>query len=212
MIYLTGSGLSPKRIPVLAAHPGLGALATPASLRLAYVRPFRVWAADNGCYAQGEAFQLDAYLAWLRSFRPIAARCVFATAPDVVADAKKTWARSAPTFAPIRAAGYKAALVAQNGIEDMDVAWGEFDALFLGGDTRWKLSAAAQDVTREAKRRGLWVHMGRVNSFRRLEIAQRFGCDSVDGNFLGFGPDKNLPELVGWLDRLAASRWLPLGP
>lgn len=26
------------------------------------------------------------------------------------------------------------------------------------------------------------------------------GCDSVDGTYLTFGPDVNLPRLLGWLD------------
>ncbi len=76
------------------------------------------------------------------------------------------------------------------------------DALFLGGDTEWKLSDHARAIAGEAKRRGLWVHMGRVNSLRRIEIAVDFGCDSVDGNFLGFGPDANLPQLLHWLETL----------
>jgi hypothetical protein len=31
-------------------------------------------------------------------------------------------------------------------------------------------------------RRGLWIHMGRVNTKRRLSYAYRIGCDSVDGS------------------------------
>lgn len=34
MLYLTGSGLSPKRIPLLLACPQIGVLATPVSLHL----------------------------------------------------------------------------------------------------------------------------------------------------------------------------------
>lgn len=202
MLYLTGSGLNPKTIPILTAHPMVGVLSTPVSIHASYVEPFENWGADNGCFSQGERFSLDAYLAWLRKMNPLAARCRFATAPDVVADAAKTWARSEPTLDLIRAEGYPVALVAQNGIEDMAIAWDRFDAIFIGGDTDWKLSHHAEKVCREAKRRGKWVHMGRVNSRRRLEIAEHFGCDSVDGNFLGFGPDVNIPRMLSWLDGL----------
>jgi hypothetical protein len=211
MLYLTGSGLNPKTIPILAAHPMIGVLSTPYSLQPNYVRPFKNWAADNGCFTRGDAFSLSGYLAWLDKMKPLAASCLFATAPDVVADAQKTWDRSSPTFVEIRARGFGAALVAQNGIESMDIQWSLFDALFIGGDTEWKLSSASADVCREAKRRGMWVHMGRVNSLRRLEIAESFGCDSVDGNYLGFGPDTNLPKLLSWLDTLRRRpvlRWL----
>jgi hypothetical protein len=43
--------------------------------------------------------------------------------------------------------------------------------------------------------------MGRVNSLRRLRLAARDGYDSVDGTFLAFGPDKNLPRLLAYLRR-----------
>lgn len=44
--------------------------------------------------------------------------------------------------------------------------------------------------------------MGRVNSRTRLGIAEWFGCDSADGTYLAYGPDKNLPRLLRWLDEL----------
>ena len=53
-------------------------------------------------------------------------------------------------------------------------------------------------IAKEAKRRGKWVHMGRVNSGRRKAIADLFECDTVDGTFMTFGPDKNLRRLLGW--------------
>ncbi|MGW9029334.1 hypothetical protein ACWGQ5_35460 [Streptomyces sp. NPDC055722] len=46
------------------------------------------------------------------------------------------------------------------------------------------------------------VHMGRVNSRRRLRIAQAFGCTSCDGTYLAFGPDANLPRLLAWMNEL----------
>ncbi|MFI1185809.1 hypothetical protein [Streptomyces californicus] len=44
--------------------------------------------------------------------------------------------------------------------------------------------------------------MGRVNSRVRMGIAEWFGCDSVDGTYLAYGPDRNLPKLLKWLDEL----------
>jgi hypothetical protein len=41
--------------------------------------------------------------------------------------------------------------------------------------------------------------MGRVNSLKRLRYAEMIGCDSVDGTYLTFAPDENLPRLLGWL-------------
>jgi len=211
VVYLTGSGVYPGTLPVLTGHPMIGALSTPVSLRLGYVEQFQAWAADNGCFTKPERFSMPWYLSWLAHMAGIAGRCLFATAPDVVGDAAATWARSEPTFDAIRAAGYKVALVAQNGIEDMEIDWPRFDAVFIGGDTDWKLSGHAADVCREAKKLGKWVHMGRVNSLRRLEIAAQFGCDSVDGNYLGFGPDTNIPKLLRWLETLKREPVLNFG-
>lgn len=157
------------------------------------------WIADNGCY--GKNYVGDAaWLAWLDSRAPDQrARCLFAVAPDVVGDAAATLARSAPHLPTIRTLGYPAAFVAQDGLEDLEVPWGAFDVLFIGGSTDWKLGAAARRLVAEAKTHGKWVHMGRVNSHRRLRYAAFIGCDSADGTYLAFGPETNLPGLMGWL-------------
>jgi hypothetical protein len=162
------------------------------------------WCADNGCFGKGFPGE-DAWLAWLDTFTPEQrSRCLFATAPDVVADAAGTLARSTPWLPKIRELGYPAAFVAQDGAEFVGVPWGEFDILFLGGTTEWKLGRHARDLTAEAKERGKRVHMGRVNSASRMRYANGIGCDSADGTFLVFGPDQNLPKVLGWLRQVNA--------
>lgn len=159
--------------------------------------PGVVWCADNGCFGKGYPGD-EKWLAWLTKNAYAAADCLFATAPDVVGDAAATLARSAPFLPAIRQLGYPAALVAQDGLEDLDVPWDEFDVLFIGGSTEWKLGPAARGIIIEAKTRGKHVHMGRVNSERRYRYAQALGCDSVDGTYLTFGPDLNLPAVLAW--------------
>jgi hypothetical protein len=66
--------------------------------------------------------------------------------------------------------------------------------------TEWKTGPDAQALVAEAKRRGKWVHMGRVNSQKRYEYARAIGCDSVDGTFLVADAESNLPRLLGWLN------------
>lgn len=157
------------------------------------------WCADNGCFGQGYPGD-EAWFAWLASFTPEQiARCRFAVAPDVVGDAWATQTRSMPWLPRVRALGYRVAYVAQDGARADRLPWGHFDALFVGGTTSWKLGATARALVFEAKRRGLWVHMGRVNSERRLRYADTIGCDSADGTYLAFGPDQNLPRLTSWL-------------
>lgn len=150
------------------------------------------WAADNGRFSSPQDYTDAGYLAWLA--RMPAASCLFATAPDVVGNAAATLAMSAPMLARIRAAGYPVALVAQDGLEALPVPWDEFDVLFIGGTTEWKLSEAAAGLAREAKRRGKWVHMGRVNSLRRMRYAEAIGCDSADGTVLKHDPQRPVHE------------------
>lgn len=172
MLYL--SGVVRPDMPAML-QPGMGNL-PPVG---------QPWAADNGRYSRPDTYSDAAYLAWLAK-RPYRDACLFATAPDVVGEAAATLALSAPMFARIRALGYPVALVAQDGLEDEAVPWDDFDALFIGGTTTWKLSEAAHELAAEAKRRGKWLHMGRVNSRRRVRLAAAMGCDSVDGTFLRF--------------------------
>lgn len=160
------------------------------------------WCADNGCFGKGYPGD-EKWLAWLEKNAYAAADCLFATAPDVVGDAVATLERSAPFLPKIRELGYPAALVAQDGLEDLEIPWDEFDVLFIGGSTEWKLGAAAREIVREAKAQGKRVHMGRVNSMRRYRYAEAIGCDTVDGTFLVFGPDKNLDRLCAWLNDAA---------
>jgi hypothetical protein len=197
MIYLSGTA-NYKLLDILIER-GVGLMAQPATGYEQMLPRFGVWAADNGCYSQGGRFSLDAYLVWLERLRPHQATCLFAVAPDVMGDAAATWQRSAPVLPVLRQMGYRAAVVAQDGFEDTQPCWDAFDCLFVGGTTEWKLSRHAWDAVRQARQRGKWVHMGRVNSHRRVTTARLMGCQSVDGTYLAFGPDKNIGKLAGWL-------------
>jgi hypothetical protein len=175
----------------------LGMIATPKQGN--GIPPGAVWCADNGCFGKGYPGD-EAWFAWLQSFAAEErARCAFAVAPDVVADAAATLTRSLPWLPRIRALGYPAAFVAQDGLEDLEMPWDAFDVLFIGGSTEWKLGPHARAFAIEAKARGKHVHMGRVNSERRLRYAHHIGCDSVDGTYIAFGPDLNLPDVLAWV-------------
>jgi hypothetical protein len=184
----------------------LGMIATPAqgnSLMLGVP-----WVADNGVFG-GSYPGDDAYLDWLAHWPLWAAQsCRFAVAPDVVGDAAATLERSASMLPRIREYGIPVALAAQNGLEDLTVPWNDFDVLFLGGDTAWKLGPEARALAAEANARGKRVHMGRVNSLRRLRYAQHIGCHTADGTYLAFGPDVNLPKLLAWLWQVNAQNSL----
>ena len=160
---------------------------------------------DNGVY--GDTYPGDGpYLAMLAGIREelgeAADNLVFATAPDVVGDHWATWARSRAMLPRIRALGYAAAYVAQDGMEADHCCsmWDEFDALFIGGSTEWKLSAEAAQLARAARDMGKWVHVGRVSSLMRyVHAAVEMRAHSVDGTYLTKGPDKNLDNVLSWI-------------
>lgn len=193
MLYLANASSVQVREAMLRGE--LGQITTPNERRAPL--PDVAWAADNGRF--GPRYVGDErWFAWLVKHAEQAHRCLFATAPDVVGDAAATLQMSAPWLPKIRALGYPAALVAQDGLEHLTVPWDEFDVLFIGGSTEWKLGPAAAQLAREAKRRGKRVHMGRVNSRKRYRYAISIECDTSDGTFVAFAPDTNLVRIKMW--------------
>ena len=173
------------------------------------------WLADPVAYEASRkrgtlADRIDAWATWLESFSQAQrAQCLFATAPDTPF-VERAWDGShwgAIHWSRwLRERGYQVAMVAQDGLEEhlASVRWDLVDWVFLGGSTDWKLSGGAAKVADWAVRReGKRVHMGRVNSQRRLGWAEALGCTSADGTFLGFGPRRNVPQLQRWLDAAA---------
>lgn len=185
----------------------LGCMTTPA--QGSRIPEGALYACDNskfGSDGMGRYWPgAEAWFAWLsrtvERYGPD--RCLWALAPDVPFDAAGTLTESLPWLARIRDLGIPAAFAAQDGCDRAGLLpWDSFDVLFLAGSTEWKLGPVAERLSREAKTRGKGVHMGRVNSRSRLGVAEWFGCDSADGTYLAYGPDKNLPKLLKWLDEL----------
>lgn len=177
----------------------LGCMVTPGQGNR--MTPGWQFAIDNGCFidfTKPGSWKPAKWLGLLADHRYLG-NCLFAVVPDVVADAEATTARF-EEWAPIVAAfGYPLAYVTQNGCTSDLVPWEQIACLFNGGDDAWKLGPDAYRLTQEAQERGIWTHMGRVNSPERLTIAARHGYDSCDGTYLTFGPDTNLPKLLAFL-------------
>jgi hypothetical protein len=156
----------------------VGQLLTPLT-RYRLREPKRPWAIDNGAYAR---FKKDAFWALIQREEHRKKKCLFVAVPDVVGSARRTlevFDRVAPKLK-----GWKLALVAQDGQEDLPIPWEAIDAVFIGGTTDWKLSKAASGVVRAAKILGKWVHAGRVNTPQRFAHFADLGVDSIDGTGL----------------------------
>jgi hypothetical protein len=191
MLYLGTSPCEPDVALLLDQHR-IGLMCQPGSNK---PRVGWLWAADNGCFA--EAWRFDRWFKWLRMSHPRSG-CLFAVVPDVVADHEATLKRWAEYAWAVGDAGYPLAFVGQNGATIDTIPWDEFDTFFVGGDDDFKMGAAFP-LAEEARRRGKWVHVGRVNSNIRYRAWQPF-ADSCDGTLLAFGPKTNLPRITSWLE------------
>lgn len=200
-MFVLVSGASKTVARLLPEHPNLGVLVVPGEWN-ALPAPGVTWAADNGAFSGFDEGRFRSFLLRLGSR---GGDCMWVAAPDVVGDAAATL-RLWRTWAPIiRARGLVPALVLQDGLDPRSVPWPEVGAVFVGGTTAYKLSASAAAVVAEAARRGLWSHMGRVNTMRRIFYAAAIGCRSVDGSSFSRFSRTHLP----WA--LLAARQRPLG-
>jgi len=162
------------------------------------------FAADNDAFS---GFDVDRWRAMLDTLEPFASACRFVTVPDVVCDAAGTiasWREYAPE---VRARGFRPALVIQNGmVRSPDgirfahevVPWTEIGAVFVGGDDAYKDGPDAALIVFEARRRGLDVHVGRVNTRRRLAHAEALGATSADGSGWVRFRNAMMPRLRRW--------------
>lgn len=154
-----------------------------------------LWAADNGCFNG-----LDD-----RAFRRLLGRVagqprlLWVACPDRVGDARVTIELFDQWEPELRAAGIPVAFVGQDGQEDFEVPWGMCECFFVGGSTEWKLSLTAADLMAEAKRRGKWVHVGRVNSLKRMRAMHDRGADSIDGSSASMFGDVYARKYLRWL-------------
>jgi hypothetical protein len=196
LILVSGATRTAQR---LSRRETLGALLTPdtgnAVARI--VAAHKPWAADNGCFLR---FNEPAYRRMLAriSGQPL---LLWVTAPDVVGNAPATLALFA-TWRPIlEAAGLPIAFVAQDGQESWPVPWDAIHCLFIGGSTSWKEGRYAAGLIAEAKRQGIWVHIGRVNTRRRERYFAALRADSFDGTKYSRFAETYLPAAT---ERLAA--------
>lgn len=164
-------------------HPNLGRLVQPrhySSIECTAERGCS-WAADNDCF---QGLDESAFVAMMDRLAGLPG-CLFVVCPDVVGEQGLT-DLSFEEWAPqIQMRGLPVAYVVQEDgceYEPRFPGWGAFDALFIGcaGDEE-KLGPRVRELVAEAKRRGRWVHMGRVNSAKRIAYAREIGCDSIDG-------------------------------
>lgn len=175
MIYLHSTAPTKPTLPIWNTQ--FGTIVNPRIPVARHHMRGQVWAMDNDAFS---AWNADRFKRALDYYADLP-NCLFVVVPDVLCDATATRERFETWHAHVATYGYPLAYVAQNGQRREDVPFSQIGALFIGGDNAFKLGASAAGLVLEAKARGLWVHMGRVNSQKRIRYARAIGCDSVDG-------------------------------
>jgi hypothetical protein len=190
----------------LSPHPHLGRFTQPRSqndlTELATCGAW--WAADNDAL---QGLDVDAYLTMLDQIvaQP-RDRLLFVTAPDAAEmtpdGPRVSWEGTLWLWRSWRRAllsrGLPLAIVLQDGATVESVPWDELAAVFLGGSDAFKDGPQAVALLLEARRRGLWRHVGRVNTQRRERLLWPL-CDSFDGTAYSRWPDTHIPPCLARL-------------
>jgi hypothetical protein len=141
------------------------------------------YALDNGAWSafvQQEPFDEDAFLVAVDRLGEGADWIVL---PDIVAGGLVSLDYSLWWKERLRGMPTRLLIAVQNGMQIDDVAslLSPAVGIFIGGTTEWK-EATAQAWGSLARRRHCHLHVGRVNSARRIRICAAAGANSFDGS------------------------------
>lgn len=181
--------------------PGkIGHLYSPGGQRGPY--HFIPYALDNGAYSAWAHKTPWDEAAWFKllEWAKLSARDpVWCVVPDVVGDRTATLAQYQRYSGEIERRGWLPAFAVQDGMTKTDVPSGA--VVFVGGTTAWKWRTAEMWCGEFPR-----VHVGRVNTYRRLVQCHEWGAESVDGTGWMRGDQKQLRGLVVFLEEIDGRR------
>lgn len=143
----------------------------------------RGWMLDNGAWSAHQHGKRLDEAAFLRHLVAWGRHADMVVAPDIVAGGRESLTMSMRWHFACAYNCRRVLVAVQDGIEasDLDdVPLGHRTGIFVGGTTAWKLATLRQ-WGELARRRGCWLHVGRVNSSRRIRMCQDAGAHSFDG-------------------------------
>jgi hypothetical protein len=138
------------------------------------------YALDNGAWAyhqRGEPFDEGRFRALVEKFGRRADWCVL---PDIIAGGVESLALSMTWMDWVLDRCPRALIAVQDGMEirHIDHLIGDRVGVFVGGSTDWKLATLGMWGSLASR---CWVHVGRVNSVRRIRMCAMAGAHSFDG-------------------------------
>jgi hypothetical protein len=140
------------------------------------------YAMDNGAWTafqQNKPFDEDAFM---RAIDKLGESADWIVVPDIVTSGLRSLDYSLSWLEKLRGLPTPLLLAVQDGMEPNDVRelLSPAVGIFIGGSTEWKEETANQ-WGRLARRRNCYLHVGRVNSQRRIGICNAAGANSFDG-------------------------------
>jgi hypothetical protein len=174
----------------------LGHLFSPGGERM----PFAPVALDNGVFAEGENWTADGWLNLLDWIKAKRITPEWALVPDVVGDREATLERWRTFEQVAYRYGWPLAFAVQDGMTPDDVPWSA-EVVFIGGSTTWKWRTMASWCARFPR-----VHVGRVNSYRRLWQCHDAGAESCDGTGWMRGDQVQYRGLIAYLEESAGMK------
>lgn len=176
--YATGTGTR-RNMEAMRAH-GWRLIVSALEPRLP--PPGWAYALDNGAWSaftRKQPFDFDAFGSALERFGGNADWTVL---PDVVAGGLASLELSLAWKERVLQRSPRALIAVQDGMTPAHVEQ-HLEArvgLFVGGSTEWKWATLPQ-WAELGRRRHAWVHVGRVNSVRRIHACSDVGATSFDG-------------------------------
>lgn len=140
-------------------------------------------ALDNGAWTafqQGTSFD---DVAFMRAVDKLGEQADWIVLPDIVAGGLRSLELSLTWLERLRGLPTPLLIAVQNGmqVDDVRELLSPSVGIFIGGDTDWKEKTAIA-WGQLARRRNCYLHVGRVNSARRIGICAAAGASSYDGS------------------------------
>lgn len=141
------------------------------------------YALDNGAWTAhqiGETFDAPAFT---RAIDKLGAGADFIVVPDIVEGGLPSLDFSMAWIDELMTVGPRLLIAVQDGMTPRHLTGVVSDkvGIFVGGSTDWKLSTL-MSWGRFARSQGLYLHVGRVNTCRRIAHCAASSADSFDGS------------------------------
>lgn len=178
-------------------YPGrLGWLIDPGTHCKSKLHPWVPFALDNGAFrawVRKQPWDAEAWWELLKRVKESGLTPLWVLIPDVVANRETTlhnWGYYTPL---LESNGWPIAFAVQDGMQAKDVP-ANASVVFVGGSTEWKWSTVEMWAT-SFKR----VHVGRVNSLKRLRYCESLGVESCDGTGWFRDASRKDRDIEAWL-------------